>query len=324
MTRRHRARAPVCPRRLTPVTDDASLPDAATLARVACAAARQAGAALAPAFRADQSTLGVTTKTNHHDLVTDLDRSTEDLLARLLTEAVPGSTVLGEERGTRDTGSTTGAPGIEWIIDPIDGTSNFVHGFAMFSISIAAVVQGTVRAGVVLDPVNQLEFSADDDGAYLNGAPLAPRPNPPVESRYNLVTSFPSAENLARSPERSLQLFGTLVEDYATVRRVVSGALELCFTAAGWADVTMALATHPWDIAAGQLVLRRAGGTVFARGGPDSSTHPEAQAALHLAPHLLGVAPGRETARSRELFEQIVAAVDPELTVLTTPPMEAR
>lgn len=305
------------------MTDDASLPDAATLRRVASAAARQAGAALASAFRADQDTLGVTTKTNHHDLVTDLDRSTEDLLARLLTEAVPGSGVLGEERGARH-GGTSSTTGIEWIIDPIDGTSNFVHGFAMFSISIAAAVHGTVRAAVVLDPVNQLEFSADDDGAYLNGALLAPRPTPTVESRYNLVTSFPSAENLARSPERSLQLFGTLVEDYATVRRVVSGALELCFTAAGWADVTMALATHPWDVAAGQLVLRRAGGTVIPRGGPDSSTHPVAQPAPHLAPHLLGVAPGREIARSRELFEQIVAAVDPELTVLTTPPTEAR
>lgn len=270
--------------------------------RSAREAAGRAGAALAEAFRADQDALGVTIKTNHHDLVTDLDRSTEDLLAHLLTEAVPGSGVLGEERGARHSGSE-----VEWIIDPLDGTSNFVHGFAMFSISIAAVVHGTVRAGVVLDPVHGLEFSADDDGAYLNGTPISPRPAPADESRYNLVTSFPSAENLAHQPERCLQLFGTLVQDYATVRRVVSGALELCFTAAGWADITLALSTHPWDIAAGQLILRRAGGTVISHGGPDDAPHP----APHLAPHLLGVAPDRATARSRELFEQIVAAVEP-------------
>lgn len=303
--------------RLTDVTDDAPAPDAAdatALMHLAREAARRAAPALIEAFRAPQDRLDVTTKTNHHDVVTALDRATEDLLVARLTEALPGSRVLGEEGGVRG-GEYPGVdspPGVEWIIDPIDGTSNFVHGFALFSISIAAAVHGEVRAAVVLDPVNGLEFSADDDGAYLNGAPLSPRPAPASERGYNLVTSFPSAENLAHQPARCLELFGRLVADYATVRRTVSGALELCYTAAGWSDVTMALSTHPWDIAAGQLILTRAGGTVHGRGHRTEAVDRLASLpAPHLAPHLLGVAPGRATTAAHELFEQIVAAVEP-------------
>ncbi|MGO1184005.1 MAG: inositol monophosphatase family protein [Micrococcaceae bacterium] len=302
------------------MTDDAASPDirATALMGLAREAARSAAPALLEAFRAPQDHLGVTTKSNDHDVVTLLDRATEDLLVARLTEALPGSRVLGEEGGVRggkpadaDTAADGGADravDVEWIIDPIDGTSNFVHGFVPFSISIAAAVHGTVRAGVVLDPVNGLEFSADDDGAYLNGAPLTPRPAPDSERRYNLVTSFPSAENLAHQPARCLELFGRLVQDYATLRRTVSGAMELCYTAAGWSDVTLALATHPWDIAAGQLILTRAGGTVHGRGYP---AEVAGRLAPHLAPHLLGVAPGRTTAAALEQFEQIVAAVEP-------------
>lgn len=273
-------------------------------------AAREVSGPLLSAFRSPHADLEVSTKASSHDVVTYHDRHTEVELIGLLTQAVPGSAVIGEETGVHPAANTaTAAEAVEWIIDPVDGTSNFAHGFAMFSISIAAAVDGTVRAGVVVDPVNALEFSADDDGALLNGEPLVPRPAPRVESAMNLVTSFPSAEWLQRADtehrHRSLDFFGQLVDTYSTVRRTVSGALELCFTAAGWADLTITVATHPWDIAAGQLILRRAGGTLVTGAQYDQP---------HLAPHCLGVAPGRTAPRAEELFVGLCADPEPEPT----------
>ncbi|HEY4614445.1 MAG TPA: inositol monophosphatase family protein, partial [Citricoccus sp.] len=252
----------------------------AALRRTAAEAAAACAPRLAHAFRSTPAALDLSTKRNTHDLVTVHDRATEDELVRLLGEAVPGSRFVGEEGGARgpaqDPGSGPGTPGappgagaVEWIIDPIDGTANFAHGFAMFSISIAAAVDGAVVAGVVLDPVNGLEFSADDAGAYLNGERFGtggsgPEPTVPTvpEHALNLVTSYPSAEALALDGAAALERFGRLVDGYATVRRTVSGALELAYTAIGWADVTLGVDTNPWDVAAGQLLVRLLGEAV--------------------------------------------------------------
>lgn len=252
------------------------------------------------------------TKSNHHDLVTEWDRTTEATLIRHLTKAVPGSDVLGEESGTHRTDSSGSE--LRWIIDPIDGTSNFVHGFPLFSISIAAELHGEVVAGVVVDPVNRHEFSADDAGTYLNDQPLIPREvathhlasgavapgaegastdsttpldaieGTAAEAALNLTTSFPAAEILnSDAAETALSLFAELVNTYATVRRTVSGALELCYTAAGWFDVTLGVDSHLWDVAAGQFILRQAGGE-FHDCGPRPGTHYVGTAAGRHAP----------------------------------------
>ena len=263
------------------------------------------------AFRAapSPSGMGVTTKTSTHDLVTVHDGATEDALAAALTSAAPDSWITGEESGARGSGS------LEWIVDPIDGTSNFAHGFAMFSISIAAVFDGEVIAGVVHDPVNQLSFSADDDGAYLSSSQ---RPEtrlgsdaPRSGAQLNLMTSYPSAEVLAQEGALALEAFGEMVTSFATVRRVVSGALELCHAAAGWTDVVLGVDTKPWDIAAGMLILRRAGGTYLAfRSTPD---HPGTDAEQrdgvpdHLAPDYLGLAPGVDSPAARRLISEASA-----------------
>lgn len=257
------------------------------LRSAALEAARKAAQPLSKAFAAGQ--VIATTKTNHHDLVSDWDKQTEQLLKAQLDDGA--AAFWGEETG-RPIIATPGQ--LEWIIDPIDGTSNFVHGFPMFSISIAAVIDAEVVAGVVVDPNSGDEYSADARGAYLNGQPLRPRPGPPDASQYNVVTSFPAAEILHRAPGAS-QLFGDLVTSFATVRRFVSGALELCYAARGLADVVLGIDTKPWDIAAGSYILRQAGGTYYTGvSGPQ-----------HLAPHYLALAPGRASTTAFNIFDTI-------------------
>lgn len=250
-------------------------------------AARPAAARLARAFLTGQ--VATQTKTNHHDLVSDWDHRIEEQLKAHLAD--DDAVFWGEETGRQP----VSAPGqLEWIIDPIDGTSNFVHGYPMFSISIAAAVGQRVVAAVVLDPVSGDEFSADATGAYLNDAPLETRPAPPQVSQYNLVTSFPAGEILQRAPQAT-EVFGQLVTEFATVRRLVSGALEICCAARGIADLVLGVDTKPWDVAAASYILTQAGGTYWT--GTDGPPH--------LAPHYVAVAPGRSPDRLLNIFEQI-------------------
>lgn len=276
----------------------ASLPSAAALRSMAVAAAHTAGEPLKAAFR---SQMDVQQKSSAHDLVTVWDRKTEATLIELLSQALPDSRFTGEEGGCHGTGA------VEWIIDPIDGTSNFAHGFAMFSISIAAALDDVVLAGVVYDPINNLTFSADDRAAYLATADQGETvlntaatdddaaDYDRAETHLSLVTSFPGPQEVERCGAEALQAFGALVAGYATVRRIVSGALELCYVAAGWTDVVLHTDTRPWDVAAAQLVLRRAGGRYLPYGtrGRKSWDGTEAEDA-HLAPGYLGLGPSAE------------------------------
>ncbi len=250
-------------------------------------AARPAAAELAAAFTSGQ--VVANTKTNRHDLVSDWDQRVEERLKSSL--ATDGAVFWGEETGCEP---TTATGQLQWIIDPIDGTSNFVHGYPLFAISIAAVIDQQVVAGVVVDPVSGDEYSADAAGAYLNGEPLRSRPAPSDSSQYNLVTSFPAAEVLQRAPQ-SIELFGELVTRFATVRRLVSGALEICFAARGIADVVLGVDTKPWDIAAASFILTQAGGTYVT-----GTTAPQ-----HLAPHYVAVAPGRSAGTITDIFHQV-------------------
>lgn len=250
-------------------------------------AARTPAKQLAEAFAANEIT--AVTKTNRHNLVSSWDHDVENMLKTTL--AGDDAVFWGEETGRR----SPATPGqLEWIIDPIDGTSNFVHGYPMFSISIAAVIDNTVVAGVVVDPVTGTEFSADATGAYRNDAALTARSAPSTEAQYNLITSFPAAEILQRAPEATA-IFGDLVTNFATVRRCVSGALELCYAACGVADVVLGVDTKPWDVAAAAYILRQAGGQYIT--GLD---RPD-----HLAPHYLALAPGRQSNIATDIFHRI-------------------
>lgn len=250
-------------------------------------AARPLAAELATAFSAGR--VVADTKTSPHDLVSTWDHYVEESLKSAL--AGDGAVFWGEETGREP----VTAPGqLEWIIDPIDGTSNFVHGYPLFSISIAAVIDQHVVAAVVVNPLTGEEFSADDTGAYLNDQQLTARPTPEHVTQYNLVTSFPAAEILHRAPQAT-ELFGELVTTFATVRRLVSGALEICYAARGVADIVLGVDTSPWDVAAASYILTQAGGTyVTGTAGP-----------AHLAPHYVAVAPGRSAEPITEIFTQI-------------------
>lgn len=271
-------------------TSDIAL--ASRLRHTALEAARLAAPLLRDAFRQDVQREN---KTNAHDLVTSFDRRSEQIIREHLTRAEHDSWVLGEE------GGISGEGGIQWIVDPIDGTSNFTHGVAFFCISIAAARDGQLLAGVVLDPVAGLEFTADAEHAYLNGKILAPAPRPD-QAHANLMTDYPSAEALEVDGTLGLVEFGSWVSAFATVRRKVSAALALAHVAAGWCDVTLGLDTKPWDIAAGALLVRRAGGRYLAY------RYDDKQLPDYEAPCFMALGPDADYPAASTSLERIIEA----------------
>ncbi|GHD10321.1 inositol monophosphatase family protein [Zhihengliuella salsuginis] len=269
----------------------ASPQESARLRLIAEEAARGVGDLLRGAFR---SGLSADTKRNHHDLVTEYDHESERRITAHLASAVPDSRFRGEEGGTHGSGR------VEWIIDPIDGTSNFAHGVAFFCVSIAAAVDGEVVAGVVYDPVAGLMFAADSAGAYLDGEVL--RPVAAADERQaSVMTDFPSAEAIDIDGRACLDAFAELVTAYATVRRKVSGALELAHVAAGWTDITLGFDTNPWDVAAGAFLVTQSGGTYRAF-EYDGAARP-----AHEAPTYLAHGPGADAATATAVVERIMA-----------------
>lgn len=225
-------------------------PTPAALRAAAESACRTVAPQLLEAFRSD---MAITTKRDAHDVVTVHDRAAEETITTALTRAFPGSVVLGEE------GGSTGDASLRWIVDPIDGTANFARGLAYWCVSIAAEVDGVVVAGAVYDPVADHLFAADDTGATLDGAPIRSVSLP--EDAATVLTSFPVQQDLELlGEEAALALVRDLTLRYRHHHSTGSGALNLAHVAAGWSDVTMGFATHPWDVAAGALVLERAGG----------------------------------------------------------------
>ncbi|MDR8019805.1 inositol monophosphatase family protein [Nesterenkonia aerolata] len=276
------------------------VPTARDLRRIAVAASHKVGPALRGAFR---SAMEVRSKSAPHDVVTEWDAATEVQLAQILTAAVPNSRIIGEEYGRQGDGD------IEWIVDPIDGTANFVHGLSLFSVSIAAAINDEVVAGVVHDPVNELTFSADDAVAVLADrqgerrldADISDVARDKPEERLCLTTGFPNRETLRADRDSSLEALGELTQAYGAVRRLSSSALELSFVAAGWTDLTMGVHTNPWDVAAGMLLVERAGGTVIAL---DSAGQP-VEDRPHLAPHYLALGRSVEAPTARRVLARL-------------------
>lgn len=276
-------------------TDNFSTPDielAARLRTIALDAARQAAPILREAFRHGVEREN---KTNAHDLVTAFDRQSEQVIREHLVAAEPDSWVLGEEGGSSGNGS------IQWIVDPIDGTSNFTHGVAFFCISIAAARDGVLLAAVVLDPIAGLEFTADARHAYLDGRIMAPATRP-AQRHANIMTDYPSAEALATDGDLALREFGSWVSSFATVRRKVSAALALAHVAAGWCDATIGFDTKPWDVSAGALLVRRAGGRYL------GFSYDGRELPVHEAPCFMALGPGADYPVLGESVQRILSA----------------
>lgn len=265
---------------------------AARLMSIAVDAAREAAPILREAFRHD---MDLENKTNPHDVVTAFDRRSEELIRGHLLTAEADSWVLGEE------GGSTGEGSIQWIVDPIDGTSNFKHGIAFFCISIAAARDGRLLAAVVLDPITGEEFSADAQHAYLNGSILSPAPRPD-QHHANIMSDYPSAEALEIDGDAGLREFGIWVTAFATVRRKVSAALALAHVAAGWCDATIGFDTKPWDVSAGALLVRRTGGRYMGR-SYDDLLRPD-----HEAPCFVALGPGANYPVLEDSISRIMAS----------------
>jgi myo-inositol-1(or 4)-monophosphatase len=202
------------------------------------------------------------------DLVTEYDRRSERLLLDAIARRFPGHSVLAEETGSRAAGGAgTQSPSVRWLIDPLDGTTNFSHNYPFFCVSIAVEVDHVVVAGAIFDPVRDEMFAAHaGGGATLNDRPIRVSDIARVEDAL-IVTGFPY--DVREHPERSLPLFRAFLMRAQGIRRDGSAALNLCYLATGRFDGFWEGHLAPWDMAAGVLMVREAGGVVTNyEGGP--------------------------------------------------------
>lgn len=256
------------------------------LRRIASTASATVTDQLLSAFR---TTMDLDTKRDFHDIVTVHDRASEERIVEVLLEAEPDSVIIGEEGGRRGNGR------VEWHIDPIDGTSNFARGIAYWCVSIGAVIDGRVVAGVISNPSTGDVFSADLSGAWLGDRPLRSAARP-TEDTATIVSSFPNGKDLRLFGTDAMTAQQRLIDNFQAVRNLGSGALNLAHVAAGWADATMGFETNSWDISAGLLILEQAGGVFhgLAHGRPV----PE----QHLAPDYFAIGNGADYDTLRELM----------------------
>ncbi len=188
------------------------------------------------------------------DLVTEADEESERVVTSILLDGYPDYGIHAEESGRRE-----GTADARWIIDPLDGTTNYAHGFPFFAVSIALQKAGQVTAGVVYNPVMEELFVAErGSGATLNGKPLQVSATTEL-SRALLATGFPYDRSEAPP---ALRLWDELTMLTQGMRRAGSAALDVCYVAAGRLDGYFERGIHAWDVAAGSLILEEAGGTV--------------------------------------------------------------
>jgi myo-inositol-1(or 4)-monophosphatase len=225
----------------------------AALEESACEAARLAGEILRQRFRTEEASR-VETK-GLHDYVTAIDREAEAAILEFLTSRYPDHVMMSEE-SSPDAERTD----YRWIIDPLDGTTNFAHGVSPFSVSIAIEDVEGLAAGAVYDPLHDEMFQAHrGGGARLNGEPI--RCSQPVSSENALIaTGFPFRE-LSRLNEY-LEAFAAVVRTTAGLRRAGSAAIDLAYTACGRYDGFFEVGLCRWDLAAGALLVQEAGGRV--------------------------------------------------------------
>ena len=189
------------------------------------------------------------------DIVTDVDRKSEALIIDAVKKTFPGHGILAEESPEQKQDSP-----FKWIIDPLDGTTNYSHGFPFFCVSIGLEVSGEVAFGVVYDPMMDELFTAEKSkGASLNGKKIAVSAIGEL-GKSLLATGFPY--DLRSSKDNNLDHFSEFSLKAQAIRRAGSAALDLCYIASGRFDGYWEMKLKPWDTAAGSLVVRESGGAV--------------------------------------------------------------
>jgi myo-inositol-1(or 4)-monophosphatase len=263
---------------------------------IAVKAARVAGSIINRAAL-DVERLAITTK-GVNDFATEVDHAAEAAIIETLLTAYPGHGILAEESGR-----VHGAKHSDylWIIDPLDGTTNFIHGLPVYAVSIALAFRGKVEQGVVYDPTrNDLFVASKGRGAFLNDRRLR------VSKRTRLAesligTGFPfrKGDNF----HRYVEMFEQVMQHCAGVRRPGAAALDLCYVAAGWYDGFFETGLSAWDVAAGSLIITEAGGLVgnftgeadflYQREAVAGNPKVYAQLVQMLAPYTRVIGPGQ-------------------------------
>ncbi len=204
----------------------------------------------------------IETKSSVIDLVTDVDRASDELIVRRIADAFD-DTILTEETGR----AREGRSGYRWVIDPLDGTTNYAHGFPHYAVSLGIERDGERTAGVVYDPMRDELFSAERGaGAFLNGKTISVSRAAKLEESL-LATGF--SYDVHTGELQNLEYFERFLRRARAVRRAGSAALDLAYVACGRFDGFWELSLHSWDVAAGLLLIEEAGGrTSDFSGGP--------------------------------------------------------
>ena len=228
---------------------------------LAVRAARAAGSIIMRHLsQVDQLTV---TAKQRNDFVTEVDRAAEQEIIRIIGRAHPDHAIVGEESGEHGEGEVT------WIIDPLDGTTNYIHGFPQFAVSIGVVERGRVEHGVVYAPFTQELFTASRGaGAQLDGRRIRVSRVRTLQ-RALIGTGFPNRTSTDGTLDRYMAQFRAVTEHSSGLRRAGAAALDLAFVAAGRLDGFWEMGLKPWDIAAGMLLITEAGGRVADLTGDD-------------------------------------------------------
>lgn len=204
---------------------------------------------------------------NPINLVTDADHAAEQCVIDRLKDLFPDHRFLAEEQGRLEEAQSP----YLWIIDPLDGTTNFAHGYPAYCVSIGLEYEGRCVLGAIFDPSrNELFTAVEHRGAQLNGRPIHVSDTRTLD-RSLLVTGF--AYDIRETPRNNLNHFSSFALKAQGLRRTGSAALDLCYVAAGRFDGFWEVRLHPWDMAAGSVIVREAGGRLSNFSGTDLSIY---------------------------------------------------
>jgi myo-inositol-1(or 4)-monophosphatase len=228
-------------------------PSPSELTFVAVQAALSAGALLRQGF---DTVFEIQFKEGRMNLVTEYDKLSEKSIISAIFQHFPHHAIVAEESGDVQKGKSP----VTWIVDPLDGTVNFARNIPTFSVSIAAAIEGQIVSGVVYQPMTHELFIAEKGkGAYLNGKRLSVSK---IEQFDNAVMATGFPYNVDQNPLSCIDRFAAIQSQGIPIRRLGSAAIDLSYVAAGRFDAFWEVGLHPWDIAAGKLLVEEAGGKV--------------------------------------------------------------
>ncbi len=194
-------------------------------------------------------------KTNEKNLVTEIDKKSEKTIMDFIAKKFPSHALLTEESGEHKKDSE-----YLWVIDPLDGTTNFAHGLPIFSVSIGVMKKNEIIAGVVYDVMQNIFYSSEKgSGAFANDKKIKVSENDKIGLGV-LVTGFPY--NVTENPDKAFERFESLTKQARAVRRLGSAAIDFCYVARGAFDGFWEVSLHPWDLCAGKLIVEESGGIV--------------------------------------------------------------